>query len=295
MPTLRRLAASAVFSLLFFAALPGFAQTDIEKQLASQFAMTKATADRTDIVTAGSVLVLQKDGLIMDTATSRAPMPNVYRDGNLSSTAAAVAKRQSWMKYVPGASSIPGAGSIPTVDTRKFVTGEKFWVTKITVQEDGVVFELFSDPILNLRYYSTLKFPFPKGSPPPADKMLSTIGEVLKVQPDDAADAKQGASTSGGAAAGPPASSNASAAPPAAPAGAASPAPGAAMAPIAPPPPPPDAPPAQPPAIAIGQTKDQVVALFGQPKHIANLGTKEIDYYSDMKVTFIKGKVSDIQ
>jgi outer membrane protein assembly factor BamE (lipoprotein component of BamABCDE complex) len=63
------------------------------------------------------------------------------------------------------------------------------------------------------------------------------------------------------------------------------------MVPIAPPPPPP----AAPKTIALGQTKDEVAAILGQPDKIANLGTKEIDYYTDMKVTFVKGKVTDIQ
>jgi len=61
---------------------------------------------------------------------------------------------------------------------------------------------------------------------------------------------------------------------------------------IAPPPPPSDAP---PPTIALGQTKDQVTAAFGQPLREANLGAKEIFYYKDMKVTFTNGKVSDVQ
>jgi ATP:corrinoid adenosyltransferase len=60
---------------------------------------------------------------------------------------------------------------------------------------------------------------------------------------------------------------------------------------IAPPPPPADAP---PPTIAIGQTKDQVTAAFGQPVRIAKLGVKEIYYYKDMKVTFTSGKVSNV-
>jgi hypothetical protein len=34
---------------------------------------------------------------------------------------------------------------------------------------------------------------------------------------------------------------------------------------------------------------------MGQPDKVANLGTKEIDYYADMKVTFVKSKVTDIQ
>jgi hypothetical protein len=64
------------------------------------------------------------------------------------------------------------------------------------------------------------------------------------------------------------------------------------MAAIAPPPPPADAP---PPTIAMGQTKDQVTAGFGQPARIAKLGAKEIFYYKDMKVTFTNGKVSNVE
>jgi hypothetical protein len=52
----------------------------------------------------------------------------------------------------------------------------------------------------------------------------------------------------------------------------------------------------QTPTIAIGQTKAQVIAAFGEPQRKAEAGTKEIFYYSDskMKVTFINGIVSSI-
>jgi outer membrane protein assembly factor BamE (lipoprotein component of BamABCDE complex) len=61
---------------------------------------------------------------------------------------------------------------------------------------------------------------------------------------------------------------------------------------IPPPPPPADAP---PPTIAVGQTKEQVTAAFGQPMRLAKIGTKEIYYYKDMKVTFLNGKVSNVE
>jgi hypothetical protein len=61
---------------------------------------------------------------------------------------------------------------------------------------------------------------------------------------------------------------------------------------IAPPPALSDAP---PPTIALGQTKDQVLADFGQPMRIAKLGEKEIFFYKDMKVTFIAGKVTNVE
>jgi len=65
--------------------------------------------------------------------------------------------------------------------------------------------------------------------------------------------------------------------------------------PIAPPPPPADEPIAPPPTISLGQTKDQVQASFGQPVRVVKLGTKEIEYFKDMKVTFVNGKVTDVQ
>ena len=52
---------------------------------------------------------------------------------------------------------------------------------------------------------------------------------------------------------------------------------------------------AAPASIQLGQTVDQVVAILGQPERIANLGSKQIYAYKDLKVTFIDGKVSDVQ
>ncbi|HUD12645.1 MAG TPA: hypothetical protein VMQ56_03230 [Terracidiphilus sp.] len=55
------------------------------------------------------------------------------------------------------------------------------------------------------------------------------------------------------------------------------------------------APPAAPASIELGQTTDQVKGSLGEPKRVANLGTKVIYYYDGMKVTFKDGKVSDVQ
>ena len=89
-------------------------------------------------------------------------------------------------------------------------------------------------------------------------------------------------------------------APPSAPvtdAGSAPPPPAAesSFAPVAPPPPPADN--AAPPAsIKIGQTPDQVTAILGQPQKINDLpGRKKVFVYSDLKVIFTNGKVTDVQ
>ena len=50
-----------------------------------------------------------------------------------------------------------------------------------------------------------------------------------------------------------------------------------------------------PVTIALGQTPDQVVAMKGQPLNKVILGAKTIYVYSDMKIIFMRDKVSDVQ
>jgi hypothetical protein len=51
----------------------------------------------------------------------------------------------------------------------------------------------------------------------------------------------------------------------------------------------------QPVTIGLGQTIAQVIASLGPPKRIANLGSKQIYVYNDMKITFVNGKVTDVE
>ena len=52
---------------------------------------------------------------------------------------------------------------------------------------------------------------------------------------------------------------------------------------------------AEPQTIQLGQTTDQVLAVLNKPEKIVNLGPKQIFVYRDLKVTFVDGKVSDVQ
>ena len=52
---------------------------------------------------------------------------------------------------------------------------------------------------------------------------------------------------------------------------------------------------AEPQTIQLGQSIVQVLAALGKPEKIVNLGPKQIYVYKDLKVTFIDGKVSDVQ
>jgi hypothetical protein len=277
-------AAMAAFLSIGIDAQAGDPGTQIQEKLVSQIKLTKAASDHTDIVTAGDVVVLHKDGLMMCSSASPYGYSNTYSGGVL------VANQKNRVKdaaksfgfgHIPvfgGGSSAADAANNGCA-SRKFVAGEKFWVTGVTLQKDGILVSTFSDPYNDVRFYGEIKFPFAKGPVPPVDDFVKTVSEVITVQPPDDSD-KADKGDAGGQGGGQAAQ---------APAAPAAPAP---MAAIAPPPPPADAP---PPTIAMGQTKDQVTAGFGQPVRIAKLGAKEIFYYKDMKVTFTNGKVSNVE
>ena len=112
--------------------------------------------------------------------------------------------------------------------------------------------------------------------PPAPDEMAAVVAEVIGT---DAASQPQPSAPQA------PAQAPAAPAPPPAPVD-------QAPAPIAPPPPPSDQP---PPEVKLGQSKDQVIAAFGQPQKIVTLGTKQILFFKDLKVTLVGGKVTDVQ
>jgi hypothetical protein len=269
---------SSTIVLLIATALPSYAQDPkdaIQKKLEADYAVTQPTADNTNIVTAGAVLVIKKVSPMMVPVATQNLYQNTYKDGKMNQNAAA--KLSKW-SHLPGVSSIPGATQMGTA--RTFVPGEKLWLTKIEVKDDGIVFSLLSDDIGDTRYKGAVKFVYPKGFFPAPDAAGHVVAEVFSIQP--AEDAKgQAQPAQGGAAPAPQAAAPAAAeAPPA---------------PIAPPPPPVDQPPPAPKTIALGQTPSQVTAIFGAPTKDIKLGAKEIYTYPDMKVTFVNGKVSDVQ
>jgi hypothetical protein len=52
---------------------------------------------------------------------------------------------------------------------------------------------------------------------------------------------------------------------------------------------------AAPANISLGQSTAEVIAVLGQPSRTADLGSKQIYFYKDMKVTFTDGRVTDVQ
>jgi hypothetical protein len=280
---------SLLVSMSFAAVAEEGTKASIEKKLTAQYALTKTTDDKTDIVTAGSVLVLQKDKVYMAPIDATGnPCQNNYKDGRLSQSG--TCKANETFRKIPGFGHvIPGQDK--AIVTRAFVTGEKFWLTKIDVRDTGkdkdkgVMLEFYTDAINDVRYRGTLFVQFKSGLPSPEDA-LKQVAEVITVAPSEDAKAEK---TKPGGVAGTAGKAEAPAPEAAAP---------EAPAPVEAPPPAieaPPPPPAEPATVALGQTPDQVVAALGQPTKKAKIGTKEIYFYKDIKVTFLNGKVKDIQ
>jgi hypothetical protein len=244
MTAIRVLRACIVLVLIGMASVAAAQSSDLQKQLESAYPLTKATADSTDIVTAGAVLVLQKDNLQMCKVNLPIPTHNYYKNGEVT--------QGGLMSVLNKLGNAGLGGGADATSTRKFVAGEKFWLTKIQIDNDGVSFQFLTDPLQDVRYHGLLKFPFPKGQTPPADQVLATVAQVIKT---DGAE------------------------------GTAQPEQQEAPAPA----------PAETKTIALGQTKDEVLQAFGQPTKVVQLGKKEIDYYSDMKVTFTNNKVTNVE
>ena len=246
MTAIRVLRAGLILVLIGVAAVASAQSNDLKQALETAYPLTKATADNTDIVTAGAVLVLEKDNLQMCKVSLPIPTHNYFKGGEVT--------QGGLMGVLNKLGNASLGGGADATTTRKFVAGEKLWVTKIEVENDGDTFQFLSDPLQDVRYHSTLKFPFPRGQTPPTDQVLASVAQVIKTDGGDgapAADQQQAASDA--------------------------------------------AAPAATKTIALGQTKDQVLQNFGQPTKVVQLGAKEIDYYSDMKVTFTNNKVTNVE
>jgi hypothetical protein len=249
-------------------AVTGDWKAAIQSRLEQQFPLTQASGNKADIVSAGAVLTLKKSALAMYTAAAFSNV-NTYKNGKISN----------------GMFGSLCKTSHESNSCKMFVKGEKFWVIQIDVKDDGATFRFLSDPMPDSRFMGALKFPFAKGSAPSPDEIAALASEVVGVD------------------------TSVTQAPPA-PTGQAPPAPQQTVQPaqqsfaeIPPPPPPldqaapaPIPPPAAPTGnIDLGQTIDQVVAAMGQPDRIATVGAKKIYSYKNLKVTFINGKVTDVQ
>ena len=240
----------------------------LQVDLTTKYFVSTVSPDGT-VLSQGTVLILQKDGLVVYGINAPLPAMNTWKNGKLS---AGVGRAIS----VGMAMKNQGATDLPM---RKCVAGEMFWIIGMAVEKDATVFRILSDAVGGFRYYADLKFPFPKNNPPPLDQAMAQISEVVTIQ-----EPKQPEVTESGAA--PVSKKRKKSVTEAAP----EPQPDKPMEPI-----PPPAPPVESITVNLGDTIEKVVAAMGQPKNIVNLGAKQIYVYANLKVTFADGKVVDVQ
>ena len=266
----------------------------LEQKLRSRYKLSSVNAEG-DFVVQGTTLVLRKSGF----TGGADPITCIqqYKDGKISLTGpskAACTGAVRTLSKIPILSKIPGVGTAnqavqgnaPT--TRPFVAGEKLYLTKIEVVKDDIHLTLISEQVNQVRYTAEIRFH--KAATLEILEAENLIAEVVGV---GAGGGGGGSQSTNASASSQPAAARAAPAYTAPPVAAPQPATAdTAPAPIAPPPPPPDQPVAAPPTISPGMTIDQVVAALGQPARIANLGSKKIYMYPNLKVIFIDGKVA---
>jgi hypothetical protein len=247
----------------------GAAPPSLGDQLSAQYQVVKTGTDSsgTTITQPGTVLAIQKGGILGVQPTSAVVCPAKFEKGELKH---------------PGAICSAMVRSV----SRYFTVGEKVYVSKIDVNAEKAQLSLHlldcdscngtQDPAY---YKSELVFQFPKGYliPGNVSKIEDTIAQVLTVQ--DQGDSSQGQDDQGGQGQGQGQDQQGGGQQ-----GGDQQAQGQQQQQQQ-----------APESIAEGQTIQQVVASWGQPQRIVKLGAKQIYIYQDAKITFINGKVSDVQ
>jgi len=246
----------------------------LEDQLKAQYTLAKMgwNSGGAVIVEEGTVLVIKKDG-ILGVPYGDQPVATKYQDGTVRSPSASM--------VVPRGNLTGKVGKQQT--TRLFQTGERVYPSQIAVNlpKDQVTISVVScDACNNVSpttfYKADVVFQFAKGTLATSSRsqVEDTIAELLNID-DTPSDQGGGGGNGNGA-------SNANDEQRRNQAGGG----GQAQ---------PQAPPPEPQQIEKGETPDQVKAVLGQPDKIINFGSKQIFIYKDLKVTFLNGKVSDVQ
>ncbi|MBZ5598801.1 MAG: hypothetical protein LAN83_10795 [Acidobacteriia bacterium] len=237
----------------------------LQDQLQAQYTLVKMGADSSGpaVVEPGTILVIQKGGILGVPYSDVTIVPTKYQDGTIHSPNNLVMKGLGSM--------FKKANLNKQSDTRLFQVGERVYPSRIEVNAaaDKVTLGIVAcDACNNVNpptfYKSDVVFQFAKGTLASASpsQIEDTIAQVFTI--DDSGNGQQqndaGQQNQGGG--------------------------GQEQAQEAP----------QPPqTIQLGQSVEEVTNILGQPGKIVNLGAKQIYVYKDLKVTFVKGKVADVQ
>jgi hypothetical protein len=274
-----------VVALIVVGIAPGIvvAQVSLEDQLKAQYNMAKMGQDSSgySVVDAGTLLVVQKGGIVGVPYKNMSVRTSTFQDGTVHGGAdVSSIKNSSFLKAGCGllhkCPSTPDAVN-DEATTKLFKSGDKVYATKIAVDnsKDTVTFAIVSCDTCNnvdppTYNKANVVFKFASGTLAKGDvaKIEDTIGQLFSISNDDQGgqqggngnDQQAGNQQGGGGGQGQQ-----------------------------------QAPPPEPQQIEKGQTPDQVKAALGNPDKIVSLGAKQIYVYKDLKVTFLNGKVSDVQ
>ncbi len=257
----------------------GLPAVPLEDHLKAQYTLVKMgwNSGGAAIVQEGTVLVIKKDG-ILSVPYGDQPVATKYQDGTVRSPSASTMAARGTLAGKVGKQQAP----------RLFQVGDRVFPSKIAVSlpKDQVAIGIIAcDSCNNVSpttfYKADVVFQFPKGTlaTTSASQVEDTIAELLNI---DDSPGDQGGGQAGNDNVAGEGNGNANDQE----AGNQGGGGGQAQQ---------QAPPPQPQQIEKGQTPDQVKAVLGQPDKIVNFGSKQIFIYKDLKVTFLNGKVSDVQ
>src|ERR1700685_2593343 len=244
----------------------------LQEQLAAQYKLVKMGSDTSgySVVDAGTLLAIQKGGILGVPYSDTSSIPATKFEGGVVHTPSMAVTKL-------GGFAMKKLGKEQT--TKLFASGDKVYPSKIDVNvaKDQVTMGIVACDTCNKTDPPTYNkaqvvFQFPKGSLANANagSVEDTIGQLLAVSDDSQQDqgqqggqdqGQQGQQQAGGGQGG---GQDQQAA-------------------------------AEPQTIEKGMSPDQVTTALGKPDKIVNLGTKQLYIYKDMKVTFVNGKVSDVQ
>ena len=255
-------------------------------QLQAAYPLTIMDATGYKVSKPGTILEIQLDGIQANPLKS-SPFQNTFEDGQVVAGGHSTVSR-----FMPGGLPKKPFAAAP----RTLAAKEKVYLLKMDARDDAIIFTVQTcgtcDPAAidpsHKPFVALVSFKFIKGFLAATDlkHVKDSIGALLLV-PEAAADTA--AQPAAAADAAPPnTQQNAPQTQAQPPVQAAAPdPPPVKYGDIAPPPPP-------APELKLGLTVDQVIAQLGQPITTATAGDKKIYLFKEWKVTFIGGKVTDI-
>jgi hypothetical protein len=261
-----------VMALIAVGIAPGLVAAQgvpLEDQLKAQYTLVKMGSDTSGaaVVDQGTILVIKKGGILSVPYSDQNIVPTKYENGAVHSPNNVMMKGIGF--------GMKRFGKEQT--TRLMQSGEKVYPSRIAVNlpKDQVTIGVIAcDSCNNVSpttfYKADVVFQFAKGSLAAASpsQVEDTIATLLAID-DSGGDQGGGQQGGNGQQQGNQGGGG-----------------GQAQQ---------QAPPPEPQQIEKGQTPDQVKAALGTPEKIVNLGPKQIYVYKDLKVTFLNGKVSDVQ